>query len=38
MLKMVIVSDATLFQLLESHASDLVEACSESSPGIAEDY
>ena len=31
-LKMAIVSDATLFQLLESHASDLVEACAESSP------
>ncbi|CAH2934287.1 MAG: 3-dehydroquinate synthase (EC [uncultured Paraburkholderia sp.] len=31
-LKMAIVSDATLFQLLESHASDLVEACAKSSP------
>ncbi|CCD36718.2 3-dehydroquinate synthase [Candidatus Paraburkholderia kirkii UZHbot1] len=31
-LKMAIVSDATLFQLLESHALDLVDACAKSSP------
>lgn len=31
-LKMAIVSDITLFQILESHASDLVESCATSSP------
>ncbi|KMY85328.1 3-dehydroquinate synthase [Candidatus Paraburkholderia calva] len=31
-LKMAIVSDATLFQLLDSHALTLVKACAESSP------